>query len=138
MLDTARRREAGDSTAQFPRMSRGSELGLLSNAQMTPRMMRDLVNATLGFEELKARAAQYPPEKVAKITGIPADDIRKLAREYATTQPSAIREGVALERSPGGGQLSSRIPSDKPWLSSTSLMISSCFIAASIIVILVR
>jgi two-component sensor histidine kinase len=32
LVDTARRREAGDSTAQFPRMSRSSELGLLSNA----------------------------------------------------------------------------------------------------------
>jgi two-component sensor histidine kinase len=32
LVDTARRREAGDSAAQFPRMSRGSELGLLSNA----------------------------------------------------------------------------------------------------------
>jgi anaerobic selenocysteine-containing dehydrogenase len=58
---------------------------------------------TLGYEDLKARAAQFPPERVAAITGIPADDIRKLAREYATTQPSAIRQGVALERSPGGG-----------------------------------
>jgi anaerobic selenocysteine-containing dehydrogenase len=59
---------------------------------------------TLGYEELKARAAQYPPEKAAQITGVPASDIRKLAREYATTQPSAIRQGVALERSRGGGQ----------------------------------
>src|SRR5207247_9479230 len=58
---------------------------------------------TLGYEELKARAAQYSPEKVAEITGVPASDVRKLAREYATTQPSAIREGVALERSRGGG-----------------------------------
>lgn len=58
---------------------------------------------TLGFEDLKGRAAQYPPERVAAITGIPAADIRKLAREYATTQPSAIRQGVAVERSPGGG-----------------------------------
>ena len=39
---------------------------------------------TVGFEELKARAQQYPPEKVAHWTGISADDIRKLAREYAT------------------------------------------------------
>jgi anaerobic selenocysteine-containing dehydrogenase len=59
---------------------------------------------TLGFDELKARAADYPPERVAGITGIPADDIRKLAREYATTQPAAIRQGVAIERSRGGGQ----------------------------------
>ena len=59
---------------------------------------------TLGFEELKERAANYPPERVAGITGIPAADIQKLAREYATTQPSAIRQGVAIERSRGGGQ----------------------------------
>jgi anaerobic selenocysteine-containing dehydrogenase len=59
---------------------------------------------TLGFEELKARAAGYPPERVAQITGIPAADIQKLAREYATTQPAAIRQGVAIERSRGGGQ----------------------------------
>ena len=59
---------------------------------------------TLGFEELKGRAAEYPPERVAEITGVSAQDVRKLAREYATSQPSAIRQGVALERSRGGGQ----------------------------------
>ncbi|MDJ0514188.1 MAG: molybdopterin-dependent oxidoreductase [Methyloceanibacter sp.] len=58
---------------------------------------------TLGFDELAARAAEFPPERVSEITGIPAEDIRTLAREYATTQPSAIRQGVAVERSPGGG-----------------------------------
>src|ERR1700719_4668471 len=58
---------------------------------------------TLGYEELKARAAEFPLERVAEITGIPASDIVKLAREYATTPPAAIREGVAVERSPGGG-----------------------------------
>jgi anaerobic selenocysteine-containing dehydrogenase len=58
---------------------------------------------TLGFEELKARAAEFPVERVAEITGIPAADIVKLSREYATTQPAAIREGVAVERNAGGG-----------------------------------
>jgi anaerobic selenocysteine-containing dehydrogenase len=58
---------------------------------------------TLGYEELKARAAEFPVERVSEITGIPAADIVKLAREYATTPPAAIREGVALERCPGGG-----------------------------------
>ncbi|MEQ8662927.1 MAG: molybdopterin-dependent oxidoreductase, partial [Gammaproteobacteria bacterium] len=37
-------------------------------------------------------------------TGIAAADIRQLAREYATTQPAAMRIGVALERHAGGGQ----------------------------------
>jgi anaerobic selenocysteine-containing dehydrogenase len=58
---------------------------------------------TLGYEELKARAAEFPVERVAAITGIPVADILTLSREYAKAQPSAIREGVAVERCPGGG-----------------------------------
>ena len=61
-------------------------------------------NYTTGFDELKERVSAYSPEMVAKITGIPAQDIRTLAREYATTQPSVIRIGVAIERHAGGGQ----------------------------------
>lgn len=59
---------------------------------------------TVGFDELKERAAQYPPERVAEITGFPAEDVRRLAREYATVQPSVIRVGVAVERHRSGGQ----------------------------------
>ncbi|HEC72767.1 MAG TPA: molybdopterin oxidoreductase family protein, partial [Methylophaga aminisulfidivorans] len=44
------------------------------------------------------------PEWAAAITGVAADDIRQLAREFAKTQPAAIRLGVALERNYGGGQ----------------------------------
>jgi len=58
---------------------------------------------TVGFEELKARAEQYPPERVADWTGISADDIRKLAREYATVRPSVIRVNYGIQRSDGGG-----------------------------------
>jgi len=63
-----------------------------------------IANHTVGYDELAMRAQEYPPEKVAAITGVPADDIRKLAREYATTRPSVIRIGVAVERHSGGGQ----------------------------------
>jgi anaerobic selenocysteine-containing dehydrogenase len=59
---------------------------------------------TTGFDELAERVQQYPPETVAAITGIAADDIRQLAREYARAQPAAIRIGVAIERHSGGGQ----------------------------------
>ena len=58
---------------------------------------------TLGFEDLKARAQQYPPEKVAQLTGISAADIRKLAREYATVRPSVIRVNYGIQRSDRGG-----------------------------------
>lgn len=59
---------------------------------------------TIGYEDLAKRAQDRTPAWAEKITGIPAADIRKFAREYATTQPSAIRLGVALERHYGGGQ----------------------------------
>lgn len=61
-------------------------------------------NYTVGFDELAARARDRTPEWAAQETGIAADDIRRLAREFATTQPAAIRLGVALERHYGGGQ----------------------------------
>ena len=61
-------------------------------------------NYTVGFAELAEKAKDRTPEWAEAITGIPAEDIRQLAREYASTQPSAIRIGVALEKSWGGGQ----------------------------------
>ena len=58
---------------------------------------------TVGFEQLAEHVVQYTPEWAAAETGVAADDIRTLAREYATADPSMIRVGVALERSTGGG-----------------------------------
>jgi len=63
-----------------------------------------VANYTVGFEDLAKRAQEYPPERVSEITGIPAADIVTLAREFASTQPSAIRVGVAIERQVNGGQ----------------------------------
>jgi len=39
---------------------------------------------TEGYEELKKTVLKYTPEIVEKITGVPAEDIRKAARIYAT------------------------------------------------------
>jgi anaerobic selenocysteine-containing dehydrogenase len=58
---------------------------------------------TLGHEQLRERAKDYPPERVAHWTGIPADDIRKLAIEYATVRPSVIRLNYGVQRSERGG-----------------------------------
>jgi anaerobic selenocysteine-containing dehydrogenase len=45
---------------------------------------------TVGFEELKARLADYTPEKVAAITWIPEADIHKAAEMFATARSSAL------------------------------------------------
>lgn len=58
---------------------------------------------TLGFEQLKERVQQYPPERVAQWTGISAADVRKLAREYATTRAAVIRVNYGVQRSQNGG-----------------------------------
>ncbi|GAA4408508.1 molybdopterin-containing oxidoreductase family protein [Quisquiliibacterium transsilvanicum] len=57
---------------------------------------------TLGFDALRARAAEYPPERVARICGIAADDVTWLARALAGTRPAAIRVGYGLQRTRGG------------------------------------
>jgi len=58
---------------------------------------------TLGFEELREKVKSYSPERVAQWTGIAAEDIRKLALEYATVRPSVIRLNYGVQRSDGGG-----------------------------------
>lgn len=58
---------------------------------------------TLGFEQLREQVKEYSPERVANWTGISADNIRQLAREYATTSPSVIRLNYGVQRSEGGG-----------------------------------
>ena len=62
-----------------------------------------VANYTLGFEQLREKVKEYSPERVAQWTGIAAEDIRKLAREYATVRPSVIRVNYGVQRSEGGG-----------------------------------
>src|SRR5437870_3298586 len=58
---------------------------------------------TLGFDGLRQRVLEYPPERVAQISGLPAEKIISLAREYAATRPTAIRLNYGLQRHAGGG-----------------------------------
>ena len=59
---------------------------------------------TVGFDAFADRVATCTPEWAEGETGVPAETIRTLAREYAAAQPSVIRIGVAVERHAGGGQ----------------------------------
>ena len=45
---------------------------------------------TEGFEIMKKVVEAYPPEKVAEITGVQAEDIRKAARAYATAKDAMV------------------------------------------------
>ena len=56
-----------------------------------------------GWPELRARLTEYPPTRVAALTGVPAAEIERLARAYATTRPAMIRTLVGPEKQPAGG-----------------------------------
>ncbi len=58
---------------------------------------------TVGFEQLAQRVQEWTPQRAAEITGIPAERISRLAREYATTRPAAIRVNYGMQRHYGGG-----------------------------------
>ncbi len=62
-----------------------------------------VANYTVGFDQLVERVQEYPPERAADICGISAATITQLARDYATTRPSAIRVNYGLQRHRGGG-----------------------------------
>jgi anaerobic selenocysteine-containing dehydrogenase len=58
---------------------------------------------TTGFDAYRAAVAEWTPERASAETGIVADDIVDIAREYASTRPAAIRLGVGMQRSTGAG-----------------------------------
>ena len=58
---------------------------------------------TLGFEKLPQRVKQYTPEWTARTCGLPVEDVLRLAREYGTTKPAAIRLNYGMQRHAGGG-----------------------------------
>jgi molybdopterin guanine dinucleotide-containing S/N-oxide reductase-like protein len=62
-----------------------------------------IAEMTHGFEALAERASEYTPERVAAWTGMTPSEIEKLAREYATTRPAALRLNYGVQRAENGG-----------------------------------
>lgn len=55
----------------------------------------------VGFEKLKERVQEWPPEKADKVTGIGAQEIETVARTYAMTKPAILwgRTGLMQQKS---------------------------------------
>jgi anaerobic selenocysteine-containing dehydrogenase len=62
-----------------------------------------IAEMTHGFDRLAERARGYTPERVAACTGMTPTQVEQLAREYATTQPAALRLNYGVQRSENGG-----------------------------------
>jgi anaerobic selenocysteine-containing dehydrogenase len=57
----------------------------------------------LGFEAFRWSVEQFDPGTGARITGVPEEIIRSLAREYATSEAPGIWMGYGLQRYANGG-----------------------------------
>ncbi|WP_082112413.1 molybdopterin-containing oxidoreductase family protein [Paenibacillus sp. DMB20] len=58
---------------------------------------------TLGHEELRTHVKEYTPEYVSSVTGIPAEDIERLAAMYGGAEAAYIHIGNGLQHHDNGG-----------------------------------
>ena len=79
-------------------------LGLMHVLIAEDLIDRDYIDrCTVGFTELAARAALWPPQRVAQTCGISVTQVTQLACDYGTIKPAAIRVNYGLQRVHGGG-----------------------------------
>ena len=103
-----RRTETADKCHQHIALLPGTDgalaLGLMHELIANDWLDHDYIEQhTEGWPALRERALQWPPERVAKVCGITADEVRGLARDYGTTRPAAIRLNYGMQRVRGGG-----------------------------------
>ncbi|WKB51950.1 molybdopterin-containing oxidoreductase family protein [Eleftheria terrae] len=103
-----RKTETADKCHQHIALRPGTDgalaLGLMHELVVNDWLDHDYIERhTAGWPALRERALQWPPERVAEVCGISADEVRQLARDYATTRPAAIRLNYGMQRVRGGG-----------------------------------
>lgn len=70
---------------------------------------REFIEAhTFGFDQLVEHIRPYTPEWAEKITWVPAEDTRKLARLFASTRGAGIYQGTCTQDQTANGTQSSR------------------------------
>lgn len=93
-IDPRFTKTAGKATEWLP-IRPGTDLALhlaFINVIITEeRYNKDFVNQyTVGFDALAASIGQYTPDWAAKITGIPAETIQRIAQEFSDAAPNAL------------------------------------------------
>jgi anaerobic selenocysteine-containing dehydrogenase len=93
-----------------------------TDAALAIGMMRAIVDAGLhdedwcrahadGYDELLAAVAEHPVEHWAELCGVPAEDVERVGREFASTRPALLRLGVGAQRHMGAPAAYSTIAS---------------------------
>ncbi len=95
---------ADEHLAPVPGTDAALALGLMNCVVSAGAEDREFIaRHTLGWEAYKERIRQFPPDRVARITGIPEERIRALGERLATTRPTGIKVGIGMQRHGGGG-----------------------------------
>ncbi|HEU5160234.1 MAG TPA: molybdopterin oxidoreductase family protein [Streptosporangiaceae bacterium] len=103
-IRTRTARQADEHLAPIPGTDAALALGLLNVVVGLGAEDRDYIDRhTLGWPRFRERIAEYPPERVAAITGIDAADIVALGERIARSRPTAIRATMGMQRHAGGG-----------------------------------
>jgi formate dehydrogenase major subunit len=90
-----RRIELADIADMHLQINVGSDIALL-NGLMHVLVSEDLydkdyvASCCTGFEEVKKKVLEYPPERAAEIAGLDADTIREVARRLASVKPAML------------------------------------------------
>ena len=103
-----RRTETADRCHQHLALRPGTDgalaLGLMHELVVHDWLDHDyLARHVSGWEALRERALQWPPERAAAECGLQPEEVAQLAREWATTRPAAIRLNYGMQRVRGGG-----------------------------------
>jgi anaerobic selenocysteine-containing dehydrogenase len=95
---------ADEHVALTPGTDAALALGLLHVVVSLGKEDREFIEThTTGWEPFRARLLEYPPERVAAITGVAPERIEALGERLATTRPTGIRVGMGMQRHGGGG-----------------------------------
>ena len=103
-----RKTETADKCHQHIALRPGTDgalaLGLMHELIVNQWLDHDYIERhTEGWPALRERALQWPPERAAQVCGISADEVRALARDYASIRPASIRLNYGMQRVRGGG-----------------------------------
>ena len=107
VIDPIRTRTAAQSDwhlAPIPGTDAALALGLLHVVLAEGKEDAEFIEGhTVGWEAFRQRILEFPPSRVAAITGLPVESIVELSRQLAATRPTGIRIGIGIQRHGGGG-----------------------------------
>ena len=107
VIDPIRTRTAAQSDwhlAPIPGTDAALALGLLHVVLAEGKEDAEFIEGhTVGWEAFRQRILEFPPSRVAAITGLPVESIVELGRQLAATRPTGIRIGIGIQRHGGGG-----------------------------------